>query len=360
MNWLFKELLVIALGCKENLSSSPSEFEWKEAYQQAEMQALVGILFNAIEKLNKDDKSYLPPMPLFYQWMGYVLQIESRNEVLKRETAHLYSIIKGDGLRCCILKGQGIACLYPNDLRRQSGDIDIWVEGGRGKVLKYLKGNCFGLGQIVIHHVDARIIDDVETEVHYIPCYTYNPFLHHKLQRFFNKLSNEQFDNFDPKLGFAHPTSRFNAVYILSHIFMHFLYEGVGLRQLIDYYYVIISLNAEEREKVAKDINEVGLKQFAGAVMYVLLEICDIDRSLLICKPESKRGELLKNEILKGGNFGKYDKRFENRDIDNLIMNGYTSLKRQLTFIKYYPLDILCLPVWKVWHLCWRFFKGYL
>lgn len=359
MNWLFKELLVIALGCKENLSSSPSEIEWKEAYQQAEMQALVGILFNAIEKLNKDDKSYLPPKPLFYQWMGYVLQIESRNEVLKRETAHLYSIIKGDGLRCCILKGQGIACLYPNDLRRQSGDIDIWVEGGRGKVLKYLKGNCFCLGQIVIHHVDARIIDDVETEVHYIPCYTYNPFLQHRLQRFFRQHADEQFSNIDKELGFAYPTFRFNAVYILAHIYMHFLYEGIGLRQIVDYYYVLKNLDDEGRKLAASDIKKVGLQKFAGAVMFVLQRVCGMDDNSLVMKPDDKRGELLLDEIMRSGNFGKYDDRLKNRKEEDLIWFNLVALKRQLRFLRYYPMDVISIPFFKVWHWCWRKKNGY-
>ena len=236
MNWLFKELLVIALGGKEHLSAIPSEFEWEEAYQQAEKHALVGILFNAIETLNKDDKNLMPPMPLFYQWMGEALQIETRNKTLNVAAEHLNRIFNAGKLRCCVLKGQGIARLYPIPERRQSGDIDLWVEGGREVVLKFLKNSCWGIGHVVLHHVDACIIDGVDTEIHFIPVYACNPFLHHRLQKFFKRQANEQFSNFDTELGFAYPSLQFNSVYILAHIYMHFLYEGIGMRQIVDYY----------------------------------------------------------------------------------------------------------------------------
>lgn len=230
----FVELIQIALGIRSSLSTVPLEEDWQKAYRLAEKQALMGLLFSAIEKLNEKDKTAMPPMSLFYQWTGLVLNTETQNKRLNEAAEHLTRIFKNGGLRCCVLKGQGMATFYQQPLRRQPGDIDLWVEGGRERVLKFLKDSYFGLGQVVIHHVDARIIDGVETEIHFIPVYSCNPFLHHRLQRFFRQHADEQFSNIDKELGFAYPTLRFNAVYILAHIYMHFLYEGIGLRQIVD------------------------------------------------------------------------------------------------------------------------------
>ena len=213
---LFFELIQVALGIRSSLSSAPIEEEWQTAYQLAEKHALIGMLFSAIEKLNEKEKTAMPPMPLFYRWMGEVLNTETQNQRLNEAAEHLTRIFKNGGLRSCVLKGQGIARLYPQPLRRQPGDIDLWVEGGRERVLKFLRDNFFGLGQVVIHHVDARIIEGVETEIHFIPVYSCNPFLHHRLQLFFRQHADEQFSNIDRELGFAYPTLRFNAVYILS------------------------------------------------------------------------------------------------------------------------------------------------
>lgn len=360
MNWLFKELVLIALCKRDGISKIPSETEWVETYHLASKHAMIGVIFSAIEKLNIHDKTLLPPVPLFYQWMGEALQIEGQNKALDDAAARLTKIFADGGVRSCVLKGQSIAQLYLEPKRRQPGDIDLWVEGGRERVLKFLKDSFFGLGQVVIHHVDTRIIEGVETEIHFIPVYACNPFLHHRLQCFFRQHANEQFSNIDKELGFAYPTLRFNAVYILAHIFMHFLYEGIGLRQIVDYYYVVKNLDEEGRKQATSDIKKAGLLKFAGAVMYVLKRVCGMDDNSLVTKTDDKRGSLLLDEIMMSGNFGKYDDRLKNRDDKNLILFNLVALKRQLRFLRYYPMDIISIPFFKVWHWCWRKSKGYL
>ena len=356
----FVELIQIALGIRSSLSTVPLEDDWQKAYRLAEKQALMGLLFSAIEKLNEKDKTAMPPMSLFYQWTGLVLNTETQNKRLNEAAEHLTRIFKNGGLRCCVLKGQGIARLYPQPLRRQPGDIDLWVEGGRERVLKFLKENFFGLGKVVIHHVDARIIDGVETEIHFIPVYACNPFIHRRLQCFFKLYADEQFSNIDTELGFSYPTLRFNAVYILAHIYMHFLYEGIGLRQIVDYYYVLKNLDDEGRNQATSDIKKVGLLKFAGAVMFVLQRVCGMDDGSLVTRADDKRGELLLNEIMRSGNFGKFDDRLKNRKEEDLIRFNLVALKRQLRFFRYYPMDIISIPFFKVWHWCWRKSKGYL
>ena len=326
----------------------------------AEKQALIGLLFSAVEKLNERDKTIMLPMQLFYQWTGIVLNMEAQNKRLNEAAEHLTRIFKNGGLRSCVLKGQGIATLYPQPLRRQPGDIDLWVEGGRERVLQFLKCSFLRIGHIVIHHVDTRIIEGVETEIHFVPVYACNPFLHYRLQQFFRRHADEQFSNIDSELGFAHPTLRFNAVYILAHIYMHFLYEGIGLRQIVDYYYVLVNLSEEERHQALEDIKRIGLSKFSGAVMYVLKKICGMDETCFVAKSDNKRGTLLLEEIMRSGNFGKYDDRLKNRDGKNLILFNIVALKRQLQFFKYYPVDIISIPFFKVGHWFWRKWKGYL
>lgn len=36
------------------------------------------------------------------------------------------------------------------------------------------------------------------------------------------------------------PTHSFNVVYQLYHLYHHYFYEGVGLRQVVDYYFVLV------------------------------------------------------------------------------------------------------------------------
>ena len=183
---LFVEFIQIALGTRTVLSRIPSDNDWQQIYDTAAKQSLVGIVLSGIEEIRAKNEELSESKVLLLQWIGEVQMIEQQNKNLNDAAEHLTRIFGNGGHRSCVLKGQGVARLYPLSLRRQPGDIDLWVEGGRERVIKFLKDNFFRLGKVVIHHVDAQIIDGVETEIHFIPVYACNPFLHRRLQRFFH------------------------------------------------------------------------------------------------------------------------------------------------------------------------------
>ena len=354
---LFFEIIQVSLGTREKMKRVPTAVEWRRIYRTAEKQAVIGTLLSGIDRLSAEEK---PPRDLLIQWIGDGLQIETKNKALDNATELITRVFKDGGVRSCVLKGQGIARLYPQPERRQAGDIDLWAEGGRVRILEFLRDNHLGTGKVLMHHVEAHIVEGADSEIHFIPVYACNPFLHHRLQRFFNKLSDAQYSNYNEDMGFSHPTLRFNAVYVLAHIYMHFLYEGIGLRQFVGYYYVLSHLSESEREQARIDIKAVGLNKFAGAVMYVLRKVCRMDSSLAITKVDKKRGTVLLTEIMLGGNFGGYDKGLRKRKRGNLIGFNMVAFKRQLRFVRYYPMDVLFIPFFKVWHWCWRKWKGYL
>ena len=185
---LFVELIQIALGTRTVLSRIPSEDEWQQIYEIAAKQSLVGVVLSGIEVIRAKNAELSIPKMLLLQWIGEVQMIEQQNKKLNEAAEHLTRVFKNGGLRSCVLKGQGVARLYDGSLslRRQPGDIDIWVEGGREKVLQFLKSSYLKTGTVVIHHVDASIIVGVETEVHFLPSYSYN-YLRYKNIRFFSR-----------------------------------------------------------------------------------------------------------------------------------------------------------------------------
>lgn len=353
----FQELLQLSLGTRTSFSHVLSNEEWNELYAEANKQAIVGILLGGVERLSRDQR---PSQNLLLQWIGVAQMIGQQNQKLNNAAKLLNHIFLDGGLRTCVLKGQGIARLYPNPDRRQSGDIDLWVEGSRKESLTFLKNSFFHTGKVVIHHVDCSIVEGVETEVHFIPVWAYNPFVNWRLQRFFRRYASAQFSNFDNQLGFAYPTPEFNAVYCLAHIYMHFLYEGIGMRQIIDYFYVLKNLNDNERSVAISNINRIGLRRIASAVMYVLSVACEIEQDELLYRPDEKRGEVLYKEIIKGGNFGHSDDRVAHFAEEGRWKSNFKRLKRDVTLFRYFPIDILAIPFWKIWHWCWRKWNGYL
>ncbi|WP_308242793.1 nucleotidyltransferase family protein [uncultured Prevotella sp.] len=351
---LFQEFIKFSLGKGEALSHKLTEQDWLSLYAEAQRQSLFGVFMDGVERAVALGEA--KPQRLM-QWIVKVMALEQRNKLLDEKAAELTRIFADDGFKSCILKGQGVAKLYPRPYRRQCGDIDIWVEGGREKILAYLKGK-YKIGSPVIHHVDVDVWNGVPVEVHFIPSFAYSPFRYRKFKRFFSVQAQSQFDNYSKEYGFATPTIEFNVVYSLMHIFHHVLHEGIGLRQLLDYYYILKTYKGN-KEVIMRFLASLGLDRFAAAVMYVEKAFFDLEDEYLLCTPDVSLGSFLLDEIQRSGNFGKYDE----RNINVNRKNGWSvylhNVKRNFVFFKFAPSEVLWAPIWKPCHFVWRMVKGY-
>lgn len=299
----------------------------------AKRHGVLGIMFSGIELLGQ--KSAIPKNILL-QWCGIAINIESQNELLDIRTRELTSIFLEYGFRSCILKGQGNALLYPNPRRRCGGDIDLWLEGKRNDILKFLRQKWI-IGDVLMYHADVKVFDDAAVEIHYLPAFSYNPFRDYKYRKFFKQEGQLQFRQFDDSVGFAHPSLYFSAVYSLIHIFNHSLKNEILFKQIIDYYYILKHLQASDRIQIMKTIKWIGLERFAGGLMYViqsLLLLTDEAKDYLLCPANEKAGKLL---------------------IDDLFLSQKrTSNQALLKHLRLYPSEVLWAPVWKAWHWCRR------
>ncbi len=354
MQDLFIELLQVTVGTRDNLSRVPTPIEWLEISDNGKRHAVGCILLEGIERLPENQR---PPKMLLLQWIGMGEMLKQQNILFNRECIELQTLFINNGYRSCILKGQGNALLYPNPLLRQCGDIDIWVEGERDLILVLLQENG-KVGPVDIKHCDWNIFQDVPVEVHFNPTWFYNPYTNKKLQNWLECQKGVQFENVS-EIGFTTPTISFNLVYVLIHIYRHLFDEGIGLRQVMDYYYVLQHSTEEERQEAMSLLDSFRMGGFVGAMMYVLQEVLKLDDSLFLTKPLKKDGRVLLSEIMRTGNFGHYDERNKHKH-QGRWANGLQNIKRNVRFVGRYPQEVCWMPAWKIWHWCWRKRKGYL
>ena len=356
INTCFFELIKISIEVKNELSYSPNPNEWQDIYKLAKQQTLLGIIFSAIIKLPPPQR---PPRPLLLKWFAATEIIQEKNKVVNDDAVKMCKIIREDGLRCVILKGQGISTYYPNPSLRQSGDIDIWIEGGTKKVIKYLqsKGN---VKSYTYMHADYDAPVKTEVEIHYAPSFFHNPIY---LKRFNNYLTEQKdlFDNYielpNAKGKIYIPTIEFNRYYILQHIYRHFFGEGIGLRQLLDYYYVLLKGGTEEsKQRTMELFRKTGMIKFVRATMWVLQEVFGLEDKYLLCTPNEKVGKQLLDEIMLAGNFGKYDARIDRKNYHKLLPRVWNSIKRKIRFIKNYPQEILFDIPMRTYMYIWKHF----
>ena len=236
---IFFDFLRFSIGPKSEIPSSLKEADWKALYRIAQKQCLVGILFDGIKKLPAEYVGM--EKELLLQWMAESQMLEKANVRLNDAAIQVSEWFRKKGFRTCILKGQGNALMYPNPYSRTPGDIDIWVEGGDKRVISFVR-SISPHEKACYHHIEFPSYKGVEVEVHYRPSFLLCFWHNRKLQKYYERVKEEQFSH-RMMLGeqgeIAIPTVEFNLIFQLTHIYSHLMNEGIGLRQLLDYYYVL-------------------------------------------------------------------------------------------------------------------------
>ena len=318
----------------EQFDSVPTAEEWSEFYQMAGQQSVTGVCFTAFPRLPKAQQ---PPVELMVRWMGEAEDIRRMNELQNQEAARLTRLFTEAGRRSAILKGQANARLYPDRLSRQVGDIDIWVEGGKKGVVALLMelGLVTELGSTSVdgkptasyHHVHLPPTKNhIIVEVHFRPSSgNFNPFTNRRLQRWLEQEIASSCQPVDE--GFNVPSVRFALMMQLSHIQRHFLVVGIGLRQICDYYWLLKNSTEEDRREVASHLSSFGLRFTASALMWVLHEVLHLDEDLMLCPPDSYRGEWMLREIMAGGNFGHHAGREKHGTLRRVMAGRLRHLK---------------------------------
>ena len=352
---VFFDFLRFCIGSAKEIPDSLKEADWKELYRIAQKQALLGVLFYGIRRLPKE---LAPEQKLLMQWMAMAEKIRKQNIKLFQDSVKVCQNFENEGFANCILKGQGNALLYPDPYMRTPGDIDIYLSGGRRKIMKYVDRVC--PNQVMrYHHVDFPVMKTA-IEVHFTPSYMFCPVHNHRMQKWFKEVMGEQCKHrvsLPDGYGEIHlPTASFNVIYILSHLYRHIFTEGIGLRQLLDYYYVLISDDLLViRDRVQKELKHLGLWKFAQAVMFVMKEVFGLSENRMIVPMDEKEGRFLLDEIMRGGNFGQFDDRMGSKGGESKIHRYFRMNLRNLRFVKHYPTEAVCEPVFRTWFAGWKF-----
>lgn len=373
---LFFELIRVSIGVDGCLSHTPKATEWQELYAMAKKQSLVGICFAGVQRLQR--QSQIPPEALYLQWMGMAAKIQRRNEIVNQQCIKLQKNLKDAGLRSSILKGQGIAALYKvsgsqasgsKDLSmlRQSGDIDVYVDSGRKRAIEYVRGIQDEVDWDY-KHLHLEMFPATEVELHYRPEVVSNLWMNRRLQRWFEK-PEVQSAMFQVSGELVTPSVEFNRFYILLHIYRHFLFEGVGLRQVMDWYFVLRTQINDRRLMINDDLlrllKDFGMMRFARGLVWVVAHVFlnenDDENIFLGIEPDEKEGRYILETMMRGGNFGHHDVTLrscgetsaKNWKRDDLKRR----LKHSLHLLGHYPEEVIWVPIYMVWHFGWKKFR---
>lgn len=301
---IFVQLLRRGLGISETPVSVPDEKAWLWIFDEAQRQSVAGVVF---EGVNRNSAYAKPPRPLLMKWLMMSETLRRRNLLFDQEARRLTEFFDASGIFTAILKGQANEMLYPVKGCRVPGDIDIFVAGGKDFVVKWLDehGLTDGADEPTYHHVHLKPNEKgITVEVHFRPSSgMMAPSHNRRLQKV---LEEEVMRSQVGERGFRVPTPLFHLLMQLAHLHCHFYSGGIGLRHVIDYYYVLRHSSVEDRQKANGLLRSLGLVPMASALMWVLQELLLMEDEYLIIKPNENLGRYLLDDICKGGNFGYY------------------------------------------------------
>ena len=373
---IFFDFLRFCIGSAKEIPDSLKKADWSALYAIAQKQALLGVLFYGIRRLPKE---LAPEQKLLMQWMVMAEMIRKQNIKQFQDSVKVCKNFENEGFANCILKGQGNALLYPDPYMRTPGDIDIYLSGGRKKIMKYVDQVC--PNQVMrYHHVDFPVMKTA-IEVHFTPSYMFFPVHNRRMQKWFKEVMGEQCNlrvSLPDGYGEIHmPQVSFNVIYILSHLYRHIFTEGIGLRQLLDYYFVLLKWHTDltnltdsnkslpqmtlintDLDALRHKLKYLGLWKFAQAVMFVMKEVFGLSEDRMIVPMDEREGRFLLDEIMRGGNFGQYDTRLGSKENEGKLHRYLRMSLRNLRFVKHYPTEALSEPLFRTWFALWKKIHG--
>lgn len=336
--------------------TSLEDMDWDELYAFGNKQAILGVLFHGIKKLS--DSPHRPNKQQILKWYAACSFIEQANRQAYKDASALTTLLQEKyGVHGCVLKGQTNALMYPDPYMRTSGDIDLWTDAKTLDIIR-ISRQLDPKGEIGYHHIELSYFK-TPVEVHFFPSFMGNVWHEYKLRKFFDQCKKEQFKHqttLPDGLGKIYTvTDDFNRVFQLSHLMHHFFFEGIGLRQMIDYYYLLLrGFSEEERLKTVHILKSVGMYKFTAAVMYVMKEIFSLPDKFLLMKPNNRIGKILMSEILIAGNFGFHDHRYSFAG-KSVYSQYFIEIYRNLHFAIDFPSETVWgRPISRWWHMIYK------
>lgn len=373
-------ILQSAIGENVRLTHSLSHDEWEEMFDLAKKQALLGLAFEGVKKLPKEQ---WPQGDIVLKWTMATELVKRQNLQTTNVCLRLNDIFAKEGFETCILKGQANHVYYDRlidgvslGMLRVCGDVDAWI-WPKEKILHPVKSiiDYCQRRNILLSlchlHAEVKPINGVPIEIHFRPSFLNAPWRNRYFQRVFKAAV---FDN--AKIDDSGIVKKlrvdYDLIFQMNHIYRHLLDEGVGLRQVFDFYVLLKDYNKERnirtelmgKEEMMKIISSCGMKRFATALMYVLKDIFHVGNDELICGISEKDGLFLQDEMMMAGNFGHYDTRMNAIEVRKgklsfQLQRASRRFMRNLRFLSSYHEEVICEPFARIAHFLWRKLRLY-
>ena len=282
--------------------------DWAALLAAAKKQSVQAVVLDGVQLLPADCR---PPKPIYLQWCALSLHTEEQNELLNRELNHLYALMRANGIEPVLVKGQAVAQCYRHPEHRRCGDIDFYIgleDYERANAL--LRPEATQEEEEIFKHACMHW-HGVIVENHRILISLSRPAADRRMQQLTAAWGRDKAACPLLRVGETEarvPPAAFHTAYVLTHAALHFLNEGIGMRQVCDWACLLHAHHTDdELREVARLLRCFGLARAARLFGALLVRQLDFPAEWLPvpCGPKDfAKAEWLLQDIWAGGNFG--------------------------------------------------------
>ena len=355
----FVKLIRFALLDDKTPLRELTQSEWREVFSIAKEQAMTGILYCAIEKMPKELR---PEKSILLEIYSITQQIEKQNTFLNTRLNSLFNIYNGFEAKPMLLKGQGVASCYASPLRRNSGDIDVFISQNFDKVNAWVS----------TQDEDAQDYEpelDKHVHFHWQGVVVENHFM---LARFFNRATDKKMQEItaeglqaeapisigigDSQTNLLPPT--LYLLHLITHFAHHLMDWGIGLRQLTDITMFINSYHSSINQKMLhRWLSQLHLERVAGAIVSIGINELGLNANYVTFprdKGEKYAAQLL-SIVISAGNFSRREMGTTRRSFIWRSQFYIHNLRRTYSLM---PDEVKAVFLGKARHLLHRLRKG--
>ena len=265
MKWVEKQFFSLLRAGLWDLDVDTSLFEepidWQTILEMGRKQTVLGVLADGIAKLPSESR----PSKKDTQWLqSQIFKIRKSHLLLNQTLKEVTELLLDRGIRPVLLKGQGVARLYRYPEQRQCGDIDLYI----GETL-YTKacevvsayGEKSGKESESYQHYHFNR-NGVTVELHKLATHSPDPFVNKYLQRLVKLYLVDGYAGYERHYDstLLLPPAQLDACYLFYHLAKHFIYVGIGLRQVCDWILCLHTYaDKVDKEQLLKDVRALGM-----------------------------------------------------------------------------------------------------
>lgn len=306
--------------------------DWGDVARTAKIQSALGVAGDVM--LSDSRIASAMPQELRTKVKTFIMANMMTHGKLNGVLVNVVSHLSAAGIRSVLLKGQGLAQYYPKPELRQCGDIDLYVGLERYAdsydVVKPLATQIDDRKALEVGKHYDFFVGKVAVEMHRYSDRYPTP----KLDRIYQEVSLKGLNEDLVPLMFSGqtvytPSDEYNAFYIFSHLFHHFLINGLGARQLCDWMLFLRArsshIDMSSLETILRRLDMLKPWQAFGCVLVKYFGMPAESFPFYDSAQEHKADNIVRR-LLDEGNFGKERDVYKKRGRNYLLNKTWAML----------------------------------